>query len=97
MGLAEKPTYPEIKYRPAIGTVNCPLLEFKVIPPLFVVGALVKPITGVTVPAGMVVEPAGIGVGATPTVPDGMEVGVGAPVIYVTLGQTGGQTGCQAG
>ena len=50
-------------------------------PPILVVGVPLNPVIGVTVPAGIVVDPTGIGVGGTPTVPLGIAVPIGAVVI----------------
>lgn len=84
IALAENPIKVDIIYLPANGVIICPLVAFTLIPPIFVVGT-VKLLIIVTVLIGITVDPTGIGIGATPTVPVGMIIGV-VVVMYVIAG-----------
>lgn len=66
--------------------MNWFVTAFGTIPPIFVVGTPENPPITVTVPAGIVVEPGGIG-----TPPLGTTVPVTALVIYDTVGHGFGQ------
>lgn len=46
------PIEADIIYRPAIGTVNCPVVLLTTIPPTFVIGIPENPVMGVTVVGG---------------------------------------------